>query len=96
VVQCAQYFKQDTIRVLHRFVVPEPDDTIVQRFKLPCTVRIGVRAFRMLTAIQLHNQSLFAANEIDDVRSDWRLPDKLVITKPSPFRLLPQAPLRVG
>ena len=44
----------------------------------PFVAHLITLVVRMLAAIKLHNQSLFAANEVDDVRPDRYLANELV------------------
>ena len=68
--------------VAQHVVVPKPQDLVVVISK-PFVTNCIARIIRMLSAIDLDNQTAFAANEIDNVGTDRVLPNKLISVQPA-------------
>jgi len=66
---------QHTVHVAHDVIVPEPQNSIVMVVE-PLSARLITDVFRMLSAIHFDDQTLLAANEINNVSADWLLSDE--------------------
>ena len=67
---------QHTICVAEDVIVPEPQDSIIA-LPEPTVARAIRGVIRMLSAINFHNQPMFAADKIHDVWSDRFLAHEL-------------------
>jgi hypothetical protein len=68
---------EDGIEIFEDLVIPEAHYPISPRIQPGCPHLILLPLSSMLTAIQLDNQSMLRAEEVNDVKSDWHLPPKL-------------------
>ena len=68
----------DTLQVLQHFVVPETNDLKTEPVEFLGSILIVLASFRMMTAIQLHDQASFQTNEISNVGTEPKLPLELL------------------
>jgi len=79
---------QHAVEIAEDFIVPDADHSIAERIQVGVAALIQ-RAVRMLPAIDLDNQALLAADEIDVIRSNRLLsgelyPDESTIAQRQP------------
>jgi len=67
---------KNTVDVPENIVIPKAHHAIIPGSQpgIADSIRLGVG---VLPAVELDNQSMPAANEVADVRTDWPLPDEL-------------------
>ena len=75
--------------ITENVVVPKPQNSVVVIGE-PFVADRVMRVFRMLPSINFNNETTFAANKIDRIRTDRLLPDKLVSVQPARPQLVPQ------
>jgi hypothetical protein len=75
-------------------VIPKSEHEVVVVSE-PFISNSVARTLRMLTAIDLHNQSAFATYEVDRVRSNRLLSDEFVSVQPARSQTIPEHPLRI-
>jgi hypothetical protein len=95
VLQGACNFFKHPEQIARNIVVPKPQDTIVT-ISEPCVSDGVALTIRMLPAINFHDQSAFAANKVDDIRSDRFLPDEFVAIQPARSKAVPEYPFSAG
>jgi len=81
--------------VFDHVVVPKTDYPVA----LACQTAVSDlvrRIVRMLSTVNFYNQPAFAADEIDDVRTDRLLAGKLEATEPPITQRQPQHPFHTG
>jgi hypothetical protein len=81
--------------ITQHVVVPEPQNTIIVISKPFVADRVA-RAVRVLAPIDLNNETIFPADEIDRIRTDRLLPNELIIVESARTEPMPQSALRVG
>ena len=84
---------ENTLDVFEYLIVPEPQHEKSRLLQKQSTCSIGLDVFRMLTAIQLDNESPFQANEIQDVVSERVLAPELAIAKLPSAKTTPEQAL---
>ena len=92
----AKNLLQHDICLSQRVIVPKPDDPKAFRFKDGCSFCITRLLFGMLPAVELHDQLLFKADEIHDVRWNRMLPPKLESAEVAVFQMQPKPQFRIG
>src|SRR5262249_2034105 len=80
---------KNTYHIAQHIIVPESQDSIVALGE-PIVANGVSRIVRMLSSINLNNESTFAAYEVDSVRSDRLLSDKLVALEPARAQSIPE------
>jgi hypothetical protein len=83
-------------RPLKHFVIPESDDakpTACQKLR---AFEIIEQTFRMLSAIELDDESRSHAYEVRDVSANRYLPPKSIATQAPMPQVIPKATFRVG
>ena len=89
-------FLQHRLQFLHHLVVPEPQHRITLNPQPFITARVISRLFRVLPTIQFDDQSLFDADEIDDVAPERFLPFELQAHEAVGTQVIPEFLLGVG
>jgi hypothetical protein len=98
IVQCAPNYFKHGIGVGKHIMIPEPNYAIAFGFK-PC-IAIGIVFLVVfvvvLTAIDLNQQALLQAGEVNDMRTYRNLAAKLVTAKLLVLQLCPQSDFGFG
>ena len=81
--------------VAHHFVVPKSQDAVVMIGK-PFVANHIARAVSVLPSIHLNNQTAFAANEVDCVRTDRLLTNKFIAVETARSQPVPKCFLGFG
>ncbi len=82
--------------VLHDLVVPETDDAVAERFERGGALLVVFHSIGMLAAVDLDDQLLLQAEEIDDVRADGLLAAEFVACELAVAQGVPEELLGVG
>ena len=67
---------ENTFGIFKDVVVPKPQHTITALLQPPGAPRVICGLFAVLAAVGFDDEPDFGTEEIDYVRSDWRLPAK--------------------
>ena len=94
--QLTQNFLQHSAGSFQCVIIPNPNYPKAFRFKTSRPLCIADSLIEVLSAIQLHYQLLFKADEINDVRWNRMLPPKLESAKVAVFQLQPEPHFRIG
>jgi hypothetical protein len=86
---------QHTLSIRERVVVPKSQHDKLLAAKPIIPHRIFFSLIGMLAAIQLNNQTVFEANEIDNIGTNRHLPPELVALQPSIPEQIPKRPLGI-
>ena len=76
-VKSVSYSLQDSVHIAHDFAVPESKDPIIVP-EQPLIACLVLLAICVLTAVDLQDQSFFAADKINNITADRLLPDEFV------------------
>ena len=80
-------------QIARDIIVPKPHDTIIAIRKPFITDGVAL-AFRMLSAVNLHDQTALATDKIYGVRSYRLLPRKFVAIQPTGAKAIPERAFR--
>src|SRR5437763_4941296 len=94
-IECFQDRQQHTVSICQHIVIPETEHAVIFTREISVSDDI-LCALRMVSAIDLNNQSSIAADEIRNERPDRFLPDKLEPAQPPIAESKPQFPLGIG
>ena len=67
----------DSVDVVHYFMIPETDDLVTQRFKIFSSFGVIHFLLQVLTAVQLDDEFPLDAAEIGDIFANGMLPSKI-------------------
>ena len=85
-----------TVGIAERVVIPESRQTVAKTFQERGAPRIVVRTYRMLPAVELHDQPPLTAAEVDNVGADRDLARELHAEQASIPQAGPDAALCIG
>jgi hypothetical protein len=80
----------DSIYVFQHVVIPKSQDNKSLVTQPIITLRIIIRVFRMLSAINFNHQPFFQAHIIDNILPHWLLPAKFKTVNLPETKLLPE------
>ncbi len=81
--------------VTEHIIIPESQYSVIV-IKKPFVARNIARAFRVLTSIHFDDEAAFTGHQIDNVRTDRLLSNKLVAIETSGPQAMPQHSLGIG
>ena len=91
--RCREYYFPNAFDISQNLVIPKAEDAATMVDEPLISNRVP-RVRSMLTAVDFDDEPSFSANKIDDVRTDWLLPDELEATQCARAEVLPQPLLR--
>ena len=95
-VQCPENFFENTLCLLKHFVVPEPQHAKSAAREVPRSLQVIELSLRMLTAVDLHNQTRSDADEIHYVATQRNLAAEAVTAKLAVAHEDPEASFGIG
>ena len=86
---------KNAVHVLHHVIVPEADHPIALGLEKRRSCRVAM-VFGMLSAINLDNQLLLAAEKVGDERPDWHLAREFEPVELTAAQMSPEEALGIG
>ena len=94
--QSPHNFREHEVGTYQGVVIPKSNHVVTARLKVLRTPIVLRNLFKMLATIQLNDESLLDANEVDDVWRKWMLPPKFVSNEVSIAEVVPEFEFRIG
>ena len=91
--ECSRDYFKNAGHITQHIVIPEPQNTVVVIDK-PFVANGISRVVGVLAAIQLDNETAFAADQINCIRADRLLPDELVTVEATRPESIPESGFR--